>query len=67
MGGRQTFDDDVRVRITSERRKRLEEIAHARSEPGETVTPSHIVREALDKHLEQLDSDETSAGAQATN
>ncbi|WP_226041542.1 ribbon-helix-helix domain-containing protein [Natrinema sp. DC36] len=67
MGGRQTFDDDVRVRITSERRKRLEQIAHARSEPGETVTPSHIVREALDEYLERLDSDETPTGATAQN
>lgn len=65
MGGRQTFDDDVRVRITSERRERLEEIAHARSEPGETVTPSHIVREAIDDYLEQLD--DSAAEEQATN
>ena len=67
MGDRRTYDDDVRVRITSHQRRRLEEIAHARSEPGDTVTPSHVVRDAIDDYLDREETDDSVDEAQATN
>jgi hypothetical protein len=57
MSAGTSLDDDVRARINSGSVRRLEEIAHDRSEPGNKVTVSDLVREAIDEYL-QRHSDE---------
>lgn len=56
MSADTTFDDEVKARVTSERRSTLEEIAHERSEPGSRVTVSDLVREAVDEYLDGEES-----------
>ena len=46
---------NVGVRIGLERREHLEEIAHERSEPGENVTISDVIRDAIDEFLTERD------------
>jgi len=47
------LDDDVRARVPGEMVEELQEIAHERTEPGNRVFVSDIVREALAEYLEQ--------------
>jgi len=58
MASDQTFDAAIRVRVGSDRDERLEEIAHERSDPGNKVTKSDLVREAIDDFLEEVDTEE---------
>lgn len=60
------------VSLPDEMIDRVDEIAYERSEPGESVSRSEIIREAIDEYLERNESrpDRStgeSAGAQATN
>lgn len=51
----QKYSGHLRVRLDTDRRKQLEAVAHDRSEPGDRVTVSDIVREAIDDHLEEIE------------
>lgn len=59
MRGRPTYDDDVRARIPSDWRDTLEEIAYERSEPGNKVDVSQLVREALENTYDDLEEPES--------
>jgi len=52
MAEGQKYDDAIRVRVGSDRRRKLEEIAHERSDPGDKVTVSDLVRESIDDLLD---------------
>lgn len=53
MADSQAMNTDLRFRVEKEQRKRLEKLAHERSEPGEKVTLSDLLREATDQYLEE--------------
>lgn len=59
----QRYDDSIRVRITSDRREKLEEIAHRQSEPGRKVTVSDLAREAIGEFLRQREDDESAVAS----
>jgi len=50
------YDDDVRARISSEMTERLEQLALDRSEPGDRVTSSDLLREAVAEYLARHDA-----------
>lgn len=49
---------DLRVRVSKAKRKAIEEIAMAQSEPGDQKSISDIVREAVDDYLEDYDENQ---------
>ncbi|WP_226040814.1 ribbon-helix-helix protein, CopG family [Natrinema sp. DC36] len=61
------------VSIPDEMIEEVDEIAYERSEPGDSVSRSEIIREAIDEYLERQDcrpdqaNDDSVNGAQATN
>jgi metal-responsive CopG/Arc/MetJ family transcriptional regulator len=48
--------EQVNFRVDEDVLSDVDEIAHARSEPGNRVTRSDIIREALDKYLEKSET-----------
>lgn len=57
MSGTSELNTDLRVRVSQEKRQRIEELVDERSEPGHRVTVSDILRDALDEYLEEHDED----------
>ncbi|WP_226479128.1 CopG family ribbon-helix-helix protein [Natrinema amylolyticum] len=61
------------VSIPDEMIEDVDEIAYERSEPGNSVSRSEIIREAIEEYLERQDrrsgqaNDDSVDGAQATN
>jgi predicted DNA-binding protein len=51
------LNKELRIRVTEEKRKRIEKIAHERSEPGDRVSLSDVLREAIDEYLDRVESD----------
>jgi hypothetical protein len=56
MRGLTKLDGSIRTRIPSEWEEYLETEAHERSEPGDPVTVSDIVRESLEESYPELPS-----------
>jgi len=44
-------------RLSDRSKQRLNEIAYEKSEPGDTVKASHVVREAVQNYIQQYDRD----------
>lgn len=57
MNDTQGLNRDLRIRVTEEKRRKVEELAHELSEPGNRVTVSDILRQALEEYLEQSDDE----------
>lgn len=47
----------VNVQLTDRRKMELNRIAYQLSEPGDTVTVSEIIREAVEDYVEKFDTD----------
>jgi predicted DNA-binding protein len=46
------LNTDLRVRVSEETRRRIEALALERSEPGDQVSVSALVREAISEYLD---------------
>lgn len=57
MNDSHSLNTDLRVRVSEEKRDRIEQLVHQRSEPGHRVTVSDILRDALDEYFEEMNND----------
>lgn len=47
------YPEQVNARVSEETKEKLEQLEYQRSEPGEIVTKSELVREAVVRFLEE--------------
>lgn len=52
MNDMEELNTDLRVRVSEERRRQVEILADKRSSPGDRVTVSDILRDALGTYLD---------------
>lgn len=58
MSTERQLNQELRVRVSEKRRMEIEEIVDERSEPGERVTLSDVLRDAIDEYVEDHHPDE---------
>lgn len=46
------LNKDLRIRVSEEKRKSIERIAMAESEPGDQKSISDVIRDALDEYVD---------------